>query len=181
MPHLCRVETVKAPHPSREWLLETPSQTRQLANLLGTLLAPGHSIALCGPLGAGKTLFAKAAAEGMGLPFELLSSPSFAIAHTYESPRGPLFHADWYRLNSTDELYMAGIFDHDWPGSISFVEWADKFPSALPETFLLLRFSPTGGGRKLWAGAHGGAHEALLREWTALLKNAPTWGAEKVL
>jgi len=133
-------------------------------------------MALCGPLGAGKTLFVKAAAEGMGLPSGLLSSPSFAIAHSYESPQGGVFHTDFYRLNSMEELYMAGIFDHPWADSISFVEWADKFPAALPEGFLLLRFSFAGeeeGARKLSALAHGGVHERLLKNWISLLKNAP--------
>jgi len=159
---------VKRPHPRRELLLETPEKSRQLANRLGSLLSPGHCLALCGPLGAGKTLFAKAAAEGMGLPCGLLSSPTFAIVHSHESPRGLLSHADFYRLHSLDELYIAGVFDLDWPGSISFIEWADKFPTALPEAFLQLSFAyveaePT--QRKLFAWAHGEAHERLLKNW----------------
>jgi tRNA threonylcarbamoyladenosine biosynthesis protein TsaE len=149
-------------------LLQSPKESRQRANRLGNLLVPGHCLALCGPLGAGKTLFAKAAAEGMGLPFELLSSPSFALVHSYESPRGLLSHADWYRLESLDELYMAGVYDVDWPGGISFVEWADRFPSALPEEFLLLSLAFVEGApqkRHLLASAHGEKHELLLKNW----------------
>jgi len=159
---------VKASLLSPELLIETPDKTRRLAKHLGGLLAPGHCLALCGPLGAGKTLFAKAAAEGMGLPFELLSSPSFAIVHSYESPRGLLSHADYFRLDSLDELYMAGVFELDWTGNISLVEWADKFPSALPEEFLLLSFAFVEGEpqqRKLFALPHGEKHEALLKSW----------------
>jgi tRNA threonylcarbamoyladenosine biosynthesis protein TsaE len=162
------VEAVKAPLLSQELSIETPGKTRQLANRLGSLLAPGHCLALCGPLGAGKTLFAKAAVEGMGLSFELLSSPSFAIVHSHESPRGLLFHADFYRLESLDELYMAGVFELDWPHSISFVEWADKFPSALPEAFLLLSFAfveKEPQKRKLFASAHEEKHAHLLKSW----------------
>ena len=154
--------------PGRELLIGTPEESRQLANRLGSLLMPGHCLALCGPLGAGKTLFAKAAAEGMGLPFEFLSSPTFAIVHSHESPRGLLSHTDFYRLHSLDELYMAGIFDFDWPGSISFVEWADKFPSALPETFLLLSFVFVDNApckRRLFVSAHGEKHACLLKNW----------------
>jgi len=148
--------------------LETPGKTRQLANHLGSLLSPGHCLALCGPLGAGKTLFAKAAAEGMGFSFEFLSSPTFALVHSHETPRGLLLHADFYRLDAVEQLYMAGVFDFDWAGSIALVEWADKFPSALPEALLLLSFAFVAHApkqRKLFALAHGEAHERLLKNW----------------
>ena len=65
----------------RELLLRTPAATRALGKKLGAVLQPGDFVALTGELGAGKTLFVKAVAEGAGA--EAASSPSFALVNRY--------------------------------------------------------------------------------------------------
>ena len=86
-----------------------PGETRDLARVLARAIdAEGLVIALIGPLGAGKTVFAKGLARGLDVDEGLLSSPSFVIANELPTPRGiRLVHADLYRVESEAELESA--------------------------------------------------------------------------
>ena len=72
------------------------------------MIQRGTVISLEGPLGAGKTQCVKGIAEGLGCAEEA-SSPSFTLAHEYAGGRLDLYHFDFYRLISVDELYGAGF------------------------------------------------------------------------
>jgi tRNA threonylcarbamoyladenosine biosynthesis protein TsaE len=86
-------------------------------------------VLLEGPLGAGKTTFAKALLESMSVIQPPEGSPSFAIAHEYHSPRGAVIHLDLYRLKSEAELEDAGIPDYfARADSIVLCEWLSAFP-----------------------------------------------------
>jgi len=93
-------------------------------------------VGLVGPLGAGKTEFAKGLAEGLGLDPMLLASPTFVIAGELPVPEGRalerLVHADFYRVADPRELEMAGLADWLAPGTLLLAEWADRFPRDLP-------------------------------------------------
>jgi tRNA threonylcarbamoyladenosine biosynthesis protein TsaE len=138
-------------------------ETRQLGKRLGALLKPGDFVGLSGQLGAGKTLFARAIAEGLGVDTSDVSSPTFSIVQTYKG-RVPLHHVDLYRLESLDELTATGFFDLE-PG-VLVVEWAEKIPKAIPADALRLSFSVLGESqRQIDAGATGDRHKALLAVW----------------
>ncbi len=132
-------------------------------------------VALSGPLGAGKTLFAKGVAEALGIDPAWLQSPTFAIAVEFPLPPGAscqrLVHADFYRLESADELELAGLTDWLAAGTLLLVEWADRFADALPEKRLelcidTLRIDREGeNARRFSARAHGAAAEAVLKRW----------------
>lgn len=91
----------------------------------------GFVIGLTGPLGAGKTEWVKGLAAGLGVAPELVASPTFVIASEYPGRR-PLVHADFYRIESEGELEAAGFLDWLAPGRVVAIEWADRFPRALP-------------------------------------------------
>ena len=82
-------------------------------------------LALRGPVGAGKTVFAKGVAEALGVS-EPLTSATFTIIGEYNG-RFPLVHADLYRLHGSDEARDAGL--EEWLGAASavvVVEWAER-------------------------------------------------------
>lgn len=98
---------------------------------LATELEPGDVVALNGPLGAGKTHFAKGIVSGIGSADEV-TSPTFALVNEYSSGRFPVFHFDFYRLDSADELLRIGWDEYLDDEGIVLVEWASKFPDLLP-------------------------------------------------
>ncbi len=141
----------------------SPEETRRLGVRLGALLKAGDFVGLSGPLGAGKTLFAKALAEGLGVKADEVTSPTFSIVQSYPG-RVRLHHVDLYRLESLDELTGTGYFDLE-PG-VSVVEWAEKIKGAVPKDALRLSFSVVGEtARQIDALATGERHRALLAVW----------------
>ncbi len=103
------------------------------------------AIGLVGPLGAGKTLFVRGLAEGLGHPGELVTSPTFVICQEYRTPGAPvLAHLDLYRVASEAELEATGFLDLLAPGVVLAVEWADRLPGALPPERIGVCFAPAG-------------------------------------
>jgi tRNA threonylcarbamoyl adenosine modification protein YjeE len=81
-------------------------------------------------MGVGKTTFARALLEGLGVVQPPEGSPSFAIAHEYLSaPHGSVVHVDFYRLRSETEIEEAGINAYFWERrAIVIAEWVSMFP-----------------------------------------------------
>lgn len=80
-------------------------------------------IGLIGPLGAGKTVFVKGLAQGLGIADNTVSSPTFPIMNLYPG-RLPLCHIDLYRLDQP--LETVGLEEYlNWNG-VTAIEWADK-------------------------------------------------------
>ena len=153
----------------------SPEATREAARCLATAIdESGAVISLCGPLGAGKTLFVKGLAEGLGVDPAGVTSPTFAIAAEY--PFGPdrrLVHADLYRLADAAELETAGYLDWLEPGAVVAIEWGDRLPDALPADRLDVSISRQGteaSERRLQATATGPASSALLARWQQRLR-----------
>ena len=124
-------------------LLSTSApQTQEVGRLLGDRLVGGEWIELCGPLGAGKTHFAKGLALGLGVPeSEPIVSPTFVLLRRYEG-RLSFIHGDAYRLTSMDELLDLGLEEIlEDPRSVVAVEWADRFPGALQRESIRVEIS----------------------------------------
>ncbi|MEA2678234.1 MAG: tRNA threonylcarbamoyladenosine biosynthesis protein TsaE [Chloroflexota bacterium] len=117
-------------------------QTRDFAAALAAVAQAGDRIALVGPLGAGKTQFAKGFAAGLGVR-EVVNSPSFTLMAEYAG-RLPLFHQDLYRLNGAEEILAGGMVDERGLEGVTLSEWAERLPSALDRERLLVRFEVTG-------------------------------------
>lgn len=111
-----------------------------------TTLQAGDVVALNGDLGAGKTHFSKGLVVGLGAGDEV-TSPTFSLVQEYLSGRFPIYHFDFYRLETAEELISLGWDDYLDEGGIILVEWADKFPEFLPDTTLWLDLAIEGDGR----------------------------------
>jgi len=158
------------------WISRSPEATRAAARELARGAgARGLVVALVGPLGAGKTAFAKGLGEGLGLDPDQVASPTFTIASEYPKAHGLRFaHVDFYRVESEAELEAAGFRDLLVPDVILAVEWADRFPAALPADRLEVRIAPPRGGhapthREIFALALGTAAAEVLARWSAAL------------
>ncbi len=109
----------------------SPAETFAYGRSLGETLRAGDVVALDGELGAGKTHFVKGIAAGLGCAGDV-TSPTFTLVHEYAGGRLPLFHFDFYRLESEDETLRIGLDDYLGEGGVVVIEWAGKFPALLP-------------------------------------------------
>lgn len=106
-------------------------ELRALARCTGAALQPPCVIALAGELGAGKTTFAQALCEGLGVS-EPVTSPTYALVHEYASARGPVHHVDLYRLRDPSQLAQLGWDDLLSVGGIVIVEWPERAGDRMP-------------------------------------------------
>ncbi|MEG0503739.1 MAG: tRNA (adenosine(37)-N6)-threonylcarbamoyltransferase complex ATPase subunit type 1 TsaE [Raoultibacter sp.] len=139
--------------------------TKQLAATLAPYLRPGDVIVLNGDLGAGKTQFVQGVASGLGIAGPV-TSPTFNILLQYEDGKIPLFHFDLYRLDRADQLEDIGYYETvDGPG-VTFIEWGEKFPEALPYGYLEIDITVNDDGiRRVQAHSYGERSRSLLFVW----------------
>ena len=109
----------------------SPEETFAHGHALAASLRAGDVVALDGDLGAGKTHFVKGIAAGIGCEGDV-TSPTFTLVHEYTGGRVPLFHFDFYRLESEEEVLRIGLDDYLGAGGVLVIEWAGKFPGVLP-------------------------------------------------
>ncbi|MEA1912536.1 MAG: tRNA (adenosine(37)-N6)-threonylcarbamoyltransferase complex ATPase subunit type 1 TsaE [candidate division WOR-3 bacterium] len=104
-------------------------ETRRLARELTRGLYEPTCISLIGKLGAGKTVFVKGIAEGLGIK-DVIQSPSFVMMRSY-SGRMKLYHIDLYRVTSREELFP--FEDYLLKDGVSAIEWSDRAKDILPK------------------------------------------------
>ena len=122
----------------------SPAETFAHGRTLADSLRAGDVIALDGDLGAGKTHFVKGIAAGLGCDCDV-TSPTFTLVHEYAGGRLPLFHFDFYRLESEDETLRIGLDDYLGADGVLVIEWAGKFPALLPAGTRWFRLSAGDG------------------------------------
>lgn len=109
-------------------------ETEELAAALARKLPRGTVIALDGDLGAGKTVFSRGFARGLGIT-EPVSSPTYTIVQEYPLPggRGMLYHLDLYRIENSASALAFGVDEFlDDPESVALVEWPERISDILP-------------------------------------------------
>nr|WP_294517068.1 tRNA (adenosine(37)-N6)-threonylcarbamoyltransferase complex ATPase subunit type 1 TsaE [uncultured Rhodopila sp.] len=138
--------------------LPSLSATEALAAGIAAIARAGDCILLEGPLGAGKTAFARAflraAADDPALE---VPSPSFTLVQTYETKIGLVFHYDLWRIDGS-----AALTELDWEDAldaITLVEWPDRLGELRPDDALTIAFRQ----------GDGDAREAALTGWDGRL------------
>jgi tRNA threonylcarbamoyladenosine biosynthesis protein TsaE len=125
----------------------TVEEMEQLGRAAAGVAHPGCVIALIGGLGTGKTHWTKGFVAGIGSPC-VVTSPTFGLVHEYPDGRLPVFHWDFYRIDSPDELLAVGWDEYLDAAGVTIAEWGDKFPELLPAGTILLTFSIEADGSR---------------------------------
>ena len=121
-------------------LLKTEEDTESLARKLAGVAAAGDVVLLEGPIGAGKTHFARALIQSLLRIPEDIPSPTFTLVQTYDAPDFEVWHADLYRLSHPDEVIELGLIAA-FETALCLVEWPDRLGDLAPENALRLTFS----------------------------------------
>jgi len=114
----------------------SPEQTEELGRRLGERLIAGQGVALDGELGAGKTVFTRGIAAGLGVdePDEV-RSPTYVLMVEHPGPT-PLLHLDAYFAERSRDFLVDGGEAYLQEGGVLVVEWAGRLDVDLPEDFL---------------------------------------------
>jgi len=129
----------------------SPEEMELLGRAAAAAVGPGTVIALVGGLGAGKTHWTKGFVAGIGSGSEV-TSPTFGLLHEYPGGRLPVYHLDFYRLGSADELIALGWDELLEQDGVVLAEWGDRFPELMPPGTRWVHFSidPDGGRTLRW-------------------------------
>lgn len=108
------------------------TETYELGKSFGEKAKAGDILCLDGDLGAGKTVFSKGFAAGLGIT-DVVNSPTFTIIHEYESGRLPLYHFDVYRIEEPEEMYELGYEEYFFGEGVCIIEWSKLIEELIPE------------------------------------------------
>jgi tRNA threonylcarbamoyladenosine biosynthesis protein TsaE len=136
------------------------AETEEAGAQLAQTLRAGDVLALVGDLGAGKTELVKGIARGLASS-ESVTSPTFTLLHEYPDGYLPLYHFDFYRLESAGALRGIDFDEYVFGDGVSVIEWADKFPQAIPTRARWIKIKITSGDSR---EIDFGAHESALKE-----------------
>ena len=127
--------------------LPDETTTEQLGATLARRLKRGDIVGLKGELGAGKTTLARAIVRAAaGDPELIVPSPTFTLVEVYDTPKGPYWHFDLYRLETPEQVYELG-WEEALAEGIVLVEWPERLGPLLP-THLSVILELDGDGRR---------------------------------
>ena len=121
--------------------IENEARTRAVAASLAPVLRAGDVITLQGPLGAGKTAFARALIRALtGNAEEEVPSPTFTLVQTYDTKALEVWHFDLYRLEQPEDVFELG-WDDARRGAAALIEWPERLGGYLPSDRLEINIS----------------------------------------
>lgn len=129
------------------WPLPDEAATAALATRVAALLDDGLVFYLHGPLGAGKTSFARALLTTLGVG-ERVKSPTYSLMEGYMARERPAWHLDLYRIADPGELEWLGLDALTDPNALVLVEWPERGAGALPAADIELCLDYAGEGRQ---------------------------------
>jgi tRNA threonylcarbamoyladenosine biosynthesis protein TsaE len=116
---------------------------------IGQEVQPPVVIALQGPLGAGKSVLARAIGKGVGVDVPM-PSPTFNLLLRYDLPSGvSVVHLDLYRIAEPQEVWELGWADLGTRPEVVLIEWPEQAGALMPEDYWHVQLAVTRGNRKL--------------------------------
>ncbi len=126
-------------------LADLPAVAQQLSDF-----ASGQKVFIFeGDMGAGKTTFIKNFCKHLGVD-DVVSSPTYSIVNEYESPKGSVFHFDFYRIKDIHEAYDLGYEEYFYGGGICLIEWPERVEGLLPEKHIKIEINELDENRRLF-------------------------------
>lgn len=152
---------------TQSYTLEDLDATRRLASKIAASSASQQlTLALNGSLGTGKTQFVRFLAGALGIPTEEVTSPTYVLIQQYVGRR-TIYHFDFYRLNSEAEVWDLGLDEILEMPVMVVIEWANKFPSCLPDDHLEIELRQSeSGSREAQLRPHGPRAKQLVNDIT---------------
>lgn len=147
-------------------LSRSDDETQRVGETLARCLPDGTTVALIGPLGAGKTALVRGLAAACGVPPELVVSPTFVLYQPYRGSRD-IHHFDVYRLTDSDQFLQLGPEECFESPGITIIEWADRVAECLPADHVRVEITvvdPT--TRQIEMRSHGPRYENVVRTMT---------------
>ncbi|HCE43860.1 MAG TPA: tRNA (adenosine(37)-N6)-threonylcarbamoyltransferase complex ATPase subunit type 1 TsaE [Lentisphaeria bacterium] len=128
------------------------ASTEEMAAEFAKDILPGTVVALYGDLGAGKTVFARGFARGLGIT-ETVSSPTFTLMQEYKVAGKPrlrwFYHLDLYRIEDSKAALVFGVDEYlSGPDSVLLIEWAERIEDILPPGTMRVEISHAGGDKR---------------------------------
>lgn len=120
------------------------SDTSAFGEAVGRACKKGDIYCLTGELGAGKTVFAKGFAAGLGVDVHI-TSPTFTLLNEYDG-RLPLYHFDAYRLDGASTASCFDFEEYFYAGGVCLIEWADRLGGVIPENAVFINIERTNDG-----------------------------------
>ncbi len=116
----------------QKFVTQSEEETIRVGEEFSHRLHPGEVVALFGDLGTGKTRLAKGISKGLGVR-EHVTSPTFIVVNEHLDGRIPLYHFDFYRLKTINELDEIGFEEYIYGNGVCVLEWADAIREKLPQ------------------------------------------------
>lgn len=117
------------------------SDTQRLAQKYAGNAKNGDVFTLQGPLGAGKSEFARAFIQHLMGADTDVPSPTFTLVQTYESSKGLIWHFDLYRLENAEEIYEIG-WEEALSEGILLIEWPERLGALMPLDYTEIIITP---------------------------------------
>ncbi len=130
-----------------DFRLDDEAATARMGRAIGAILEPGEAVCLGGPLGAGKSVLARALIRALAPLERDVPSPTYTLAQFYDGARFPIVHFDLYRLASADEAFEIGVAEALRDGA-AVIEWAERLGHHLPPDRLDVTIEIDGEARR---------------------------------
>jgi tRNA threonylcarbamoyladenosine biosynthesis protein TsaE len=144
-----------------DFRLETETDTIGLGEAVAAALRRGEAICLTGPLGAGKSVLARAVIRTLCPDEGDVPSPTYTLVQFYRGRRFPIAHFDLYRLKAAEEAFEIGL-DEAMKDGAAVIEWAERLGHHLPPDRLDIEISLDGEARRVRLAAHGAWEDRSL-------------------
>ena len=158
-----------------EFFFDSPCEecSLLLGRAIGELLEPGDILALRGELGAGKTLFARGIARGLGVSPEIrVTSPTFTIINEYTA-RLRLYHLDLYRISGPEDLETLPWEESLFGNGAAIIEWPERLGRLLPAERWDIGFTISGEeSREIRLRGLGGKNRSRMARWVEIMEKA---------